>query len=103
MAGGAYRALVAGDAVLALDDVKIGGHLARVYAFADRIEIIDHDGLRVVALTDVARITTKSGLRHGRVTVITSKGETIEIRNLKAADTPVAFRLLVGLARDANP
>lgn len=88
--------------MLALDDVKIGGHLARVYAFADRIEIIDRDGVRTVAFTDVARITTKSGLRHGRVTVLTRDGQTIEIRNLRAADTPVAFRLLVGLARDAN-
>jgi hypothetical protein len=98
----AYRARVPGEAVLALDDVKVNRRPARVYAFADRIEVVDRHGLRTVRLTDVMRITNKTGLRRGRITVIVEGGDRIEIRSLRSADTPVAFRLLVELARGAN-
>lgn len=89
-------------AVLALDSVRVNSQPARLYAFADRFEVVDPQGLRVIALVDVARIRSKIGLRRGRIYVEVSDGETLEIRSLKAADASVAYRLMVELARDAN-
>lgn len=89
-------------AVLALESVRVNRQPARVYAFADRVEVLDPRGTRVIALADVARIRSKIGMRRGRIIVEVREGETLEIRNLKAADATVAFRLLVELARDAN-
>lgn len=91
-----------GFAVLALDTVRVNGQPARLYAFADRIEVIDPQGVRVIAVVDVARIRSKIGLRRGRIFVEVHQGETLEVRNLKAADASIAFRLLVELARDAS-
>jgi hypothetical protein len=93
---------VTDPAVLALDRVEVNGRTTRLYAFADRLELVDETGLRVVALTDVARITSKSGLRRGHIVIEVQDGETLVVRRLKSADAGVAFRLLVGLARDAN-
>ncbi len=93
---------MADQAVLALTDVRVNKRKSLVYAFVDRIEIVDAIGSRTVLLTDVARITTKSGLRKGRVTVVVVEGEALEIDGIRARDTPVAYNVLVKLAMDAN-
>ncbi len=88
--------------MLALQDVKVDGVKAIVYAFPDRIEIVETATTRAVSFHDVARITTKSGLRKGRVTIIGTDDAPMVITGLRARDTPVAYRVLVQLAMDAN-
>jgi hypothetical protein len=90
------------NAVLALDSVKVNGRKARVFAYEDRVEVFDEEGVQQVSLTEVSRITVKGGLRKGRVSIFTAAGEQLEIRGLRVRDVGVAYRILVRLASDRN-
>jgi hypothetical protein len=89
------------EAVLALRSVKLNGRRTGVFAYPDRIELVDEDGVRAIPLTDVVRISFKSGVRKGRLTITTGEGP-LEIRGLRMRDVGAAYRILVRLAADRN-
>jgi hypothetical protein len=93
---------VGDEAALVLKTVKLNGRPAQVFAFADRLLLVDPDGSHRVAMSDVARITHKSGFRRGRLTITTTACEHFEVRNLRARDTPTAYQILVSLASAAQ-
>jgi hypothetical protein len=89
-------------ASLILSSVRVNGKAALFSAFPNRLVIVDPGGTRVVPMTDVARITHKSGLRTGRIGIVTVTGEEILVRGLRAAETPTAYQILVQLASAAQ-
>jgi hypothetical protein len=90
------------EAVLILSSVKVNGHAALVSAFNDRLVVVDRNGTRTIPIKDLARITHKAGVRTGRLGIVTTDGERLEVRGLRSRETPVAFQLLVRLASDAQ-
>jgi hypothetical protein len=93
---------VSEDAALVLDSVKLNGRPAKVFAFADRLLLVDADGGRTVPMRGVARIAHKAGLRTGRLVITTADGEQLVVKNLKSRDTRTAYRILVRLASEAQ-
>jgi hypothetical protein len=93
---------VSDEAVLVLKTVKLNGRPAEVFAFSDRLLLVDTDGSRTVPTRDLARIAHKSGLRTGRIMITTVDGEQLVVRNIRARDTPTAYQILVSLASAAR-
>jgi hypothetical protein len=89
------------EAVLALRSIKVNGRRAGLFAYPDRIELVDDEGVRTIPLTEVARISAKGGVRKGRLTIVTGEGP-LEVRGLRMRDVGVAYRILVRLAADRN-
>jgi hypothetical protein len=90
------------EAALILKSVKVNGRAALFSAFTNRLVIVDATGTRVIPIGDVARITNKSGVRSGRIGIVTVEGENLVIRGLRARDTPTAYQVLVRLALAAQ-
>lgn len=90
------------EAALILNSVKVNGRTALVSAFTDRLVIVDSTGTRVIPIGELARITHKSGLRSGRIGIVTVDGEELLVRGLRARDTPTAYQVLVRLALAAQ-
>jgi hypothetical protein len=90
------------EAALILNSVKVNGRAALVSAFTNRLVIVDKNGTRVIPIGDLARITHKSGLRSGRLGIVTVDGEELDVRGLRARDTPTAYQVLVRLALAAQ-
>ncbi len=97
-----YGAGVDDEAALILNSVKVNGRAALVSAFTNRLVIVDSRGTRVIPIGDLARITHKSGVRAGRIGIVTVEGEELAIRGLRAGDTPSAYQILVRLALAAQ-
>lgn len=97
MASG-YGAAVDDEAAIILNSVKVNGRAALVSAFTNRLVIVDSKGTRVIPIGDLARITHKSGVRSGRIGIVTVDGEELMIKGLRASDTPTAYQVLVRLA-----
>jgi hypothetical protein len=97
-----YGADVDEEAALILNSVKVNGRAALVSAFTNRLVVVDSTGTRVIPIGDLARITHKSGVRSGRIAIVTVDGEELLIRGLRARDTPTAYQVLVRLALAAQ-
>jgi hypothetical protein len=93
---------VGDEAVLVLKTVKLNGRPAQLFAFKDRLLLVDPDGGRTIPTRDLARLAHKSGLRTGRLMITTVDGEQLVVRNLRARDTPTAYQILVSLASAAQ-
>jgi hypothetical protein len=89
-------------AALILNSVKVNGRPALFSAFTNRLVIVDRTGTRVIPIGDLARITHKAGLRTGRLGIVTVDGDEIEVRGLRAGETPTAYQILVRLASAAR-
>jgi hypothetical protein len=89
-------------AALVLQKVKVNGRGAVLSVYADRIMIVNADGTRRIPITDVARIAHKAGIRTGRITLTLGDGEQLDVRGLRARDTPTAYRIMVRMASDAK-
>ncbi len=88
------------EAALVLHSVKVNNRTALFSAFPDRLVVVDRDGTRTIPIRDLARITHKSGLRTGRIGIVTVNGDELVIRGLRASDTPAAYQVLVRLVTD---
>jgi hypothetical protein len=93
---------VGDEAVLVLKTVKLNGRPAQLFAFSDRLLVVDPDGPRTVPTRALARIAHKAGLRTGRLLITTVDGEQLEVRGLRSRDTSTAYRILVQLATAAQ-
>jgi hypothetical protein len=93
---------VGDEAVLVLETVKVNGRAAQLFAFPDRLLLVDPDGPRTIPIRDLARIAHKAGLRTGRIVLRTVDGEELLVRGLRARDTATAYRILVQLASAAQ-
>lgn len=89
-------------AALVLRSVKVNKRIALVSAFPDRLIIVDREGTRSIPIADLARITHKSGVKTGRIGIVTVDNEEIVIRGLRANETPTAYQVLVRLALAAQ-
>jgi hypothetical protein len=89
-------------AALVLKSVKVNNRIALVSAFTNRLVIINREGTRTIPVADLARITHKSGVKTGRIGIVTVDGEEITIRGLRASETPTAYQVLVRLALAAQ-
>ena len=89
-------------AALVLNSVKVNNRIALVSAFPDRLVIVDRNGTRAIPIADLARITHKSGVKTGRIGIVTVENEEIVIRGLRANETPTAYQILVRLALAAQ-
>lgn len=87
-------------AVLILNSVKVNGRAALFSAFPDRLVVVDRVGTRTIPVRDLARITHKSGVRMGRIGIVTVDGDELVVKGLRARDTPAAYQVLVRLATD---
>ena len=85
-----------------LETVKVNGRAAQLFAFPDRLLLVDTDGPRTIPIRDLARIAHKAGLRTGRLVLRTADGEELLVRGLRSRDTATAYRILVQLASDAQ-
>ena len=65
------------EAAIILNSVKVNGRAALVSAFTNRLVIVDRTGTRVIPIGDLARITHKSGVRSGRIGIVTVEGEEL--------------------------
>ena len=90
------------EASLVLNSVKVNHRSALVSAFPDRLVIVDSSGTRAIPIGALARITHKAGIRSGKLGIVTVDGEQLEIRGLRARDTPTAYQILVRLASAAQ-
>lgn len=90
------------EAALVLNSVKVNNRSALVSAFPDRLVIVDSNGTRAIPIGELARITHKAGVRSGKLGIVTMDGEELEIRGLRARDTPTAYQILVRLASAAR-
>jgi hypothetical protein len=91
-------------AALVLNSVKVNNRMALVSAFTNRLVIVTREGTRAIPIGDLARITHKSGIKTGRIGIVTVDNEEIVIRGLRANETPTAYQILVRLALAAqNP
>jgi hypothetical protein len=90
------------DAALVIQSVKVDGRPCWVSAFSDHVAIIFSDVTRTIPIRGIARITHKTGIRTGRIGLVTRDGEQVTIRNVRARDTAVAYQILVSLAASAR-
>jgi hypothetical protein len=98
-----YGEIVSDDAAaLILEHVKVDGRSALVSAFSDRVVFVTSIGTRAIAMSEVARISHKVGIRTGRIGLTTVDGEQLVIRGLRAGDTSAAYQVLIRLASAAN-
>ncbi len=93
---------MADAALLALTNVRIGRDRGRVYVFADRLEFVTPTGERTIPITDVERVANRRSWRGSRLLLGLTGGQTIEVRRLGPADTGVAHRTILTLARAAH-
>jgi hypothetical protein len=93
---------VGDEAVLVLKTVKVNGRAAQLFAFPDRLLLVDTTGSRTIPIRDVARIAHKASIRTGRLVLRTVDDEELIVRGLKARDTTAAYRILVQLASAAQ-
>jgi hypothetical protein len=100
--GRRYGATVSEDAALVIQSVKVDGRPCWVSAFSDHVAIIFSDDTRTIPIRDIARITHKTGIRTGRIGIVTVGGEQLVIRGVRARDTAVAYQILVKLASSAG-
>lgn len=90
------------EAALVLKSVKVNNRSALVSAFPDRLVIVDSSGTRAIPIGALARITHKAGVRSGKLGIVTMDGEVLQIRGLRARDTPTAYQILVRLVSNAQ-
>jgi hypothetical protein len=93
---------VSEEAALVLKTVKVNGRPAQLFAFADRLLLVDPDGPRTIPIGDLARIAHKAGLRTGQLVLTTVDNEQLVVRGLRSRDTPTAYQILVQLASAAQ-
>ena len=93
---------MADEARLALTNVRIGRGRGRLYVFEDRLEIVTDDGERTIPIADIGRVANRRSWRGTRLLLTLTGGQVIEVRRLRPADTTVAHRTILALARAAR-
>lgn len=93
---------MADAALLVLTNVRVGRARGRVYVFDDRLELVTDDGERMIPITDVERVAQRRSWRGARLLLALTGGQVIEVRRLGPADTAVAHRTILALARAAH-
>ncbi len=89
-------------ALLALTKVRVGRARGQVYVFDHRLELVTDDGERTIPITDVERVAQRRSWRGARLLLTLTGGQIIEVRRLSPADTAVAHRMILALARAAR-
>lgn len=89
-------------ALLALTKVRVGRTRGRVYVFDDRLELVTDDNERTIPITEVERVAQRRSWRGARLLLTLTGGQIIEVRRLSPADTAVAHRTILALARAAR-
>ncbi len=89
-------------ALLALTNVRVGRARGQVYVFRNRLELVTDHGERTIPITDVERVARRRSWRGTRLVLALTGGQVIEVRRLGAADTAVAHRTILAIARAAH-
>ena len=93
---------MADEARLALTKVRIGRARGRLYVFDDRLIVSTDAGDRTVPIAHIERVANRRSWRGARLLLALADGQVIEVRGLTPANTTVAHRTILAIARAAH-
>lgn len=87
------------DARLFLQKVRVNRRRASFFVYDDRFVISTDVGERTIPMGHLDKISTRKSVRGAKLLLLFDNDELVEIRGLSTADTTVAHRTIVGVAR----